>query len=101
MIKGGGSTTTNKGLMLLAKKRTVRNTMVKTGGHESVKSRHAMPLNLSNLYVQQKDYEYLAPKIDPAANNVAPKLPKINFDIIIDELIQGDLTDKNLVKKHK
>ena len=87
--------------MLLAKKRTVRNTIMKTGGHESVKSRHAMPLHLSNLYVQQKDYDYCVPKIAPAAKNATPKLPKIKFDILGDELLQGDLTDKNLVKKHK
>ena len=47
----------NKSLMLLSKKRTVSNAVSKNG-KETVKSRHAMPLDLDTLFDEQVKYQY-------------------------------------------
>ena len=54
----------NKSLMLLSKKRTISNQISKAG-KETIKNRHAMPLDLDKLYEEQKKYQYKAPKVDP------------------------------------
>lgn len=47
----------NKSLMLLSKKRTVSNAVSKNG-KETVKSRHAMPLDIDALFDEQVKYQY-------------------------------------------
>ena len=42
--------TNSKNLMLLSRKRTVSNSVAKSGGNDTVKSRHAMPVELKKLF---------------------------------------------------
>ena len=51
----------NKNLMLLSKKRTVSNQVKKHGGKQTIKNRHAMPVDLKKLFQQQKDYSFDPP----------------------------------------
>ena len=83
LAKGTGAG--NKSLMLLSKKRTVSNAVSKNGT-ETVKSRHAMPLDLDSLFAGQVNYQYQPPKVEydqrdaetmNSPRNKGPMLPSI------------------------
>lgn len=50
-----------------------------------------MPLDLSKLLKEQKDYKFLVPKVNAMMNNNEPtKLPQINFEKFSDETPLND-----------
>lgn len=60
---------------------------------DSIKSRHAVPLDLEKLYKEQKDYEFKVPQSGfkskestESTSQSQPKLPyRINFEALRDE----------------
>lgn len=58
-LMAGPRGNTSKSLVLNSQKKTVANTILSKRGKETIRSRHAIPLDIEDLFKQQVEYNYL------------------------------------------
>ena len=60
MMQGKGQ---SKNMMIRAQKRTVSNTILGKRGKDTIRNRHAIPMDIEGLFKAQEEYGYIEPPV--------------------------------------